>query len=117
MSLTETVCVFRRTEVGEDSMGEPEYEWASENVSGVLVKPLEGEELNDALRPDGIRVSYRLAFPKAYTKDLTHTRIALVERQDSTDLEKAFRVSKPADTLKACPTSWNRVVEIGRVDG
>lgn len=121
--LGETVAVLTRRKTGEDEMGEPVYEWDSERVENVLVRPLSGSDLADSLRPDGIRVSYSLAFPKAWTAGkapgfLTHRRVALVERgMDERDADAALRVSGSPDRTTPCPTAWDTIAEVGRVDG
>ena len=51
----ERVAILRRERTGEDSMGEPLYEWRPEEVSNCLVRPLEGSEMGDPARPDGCR--------------------------------------------------------------
>lgn len=116
--LGELVAVLHRHKVGEDSMGEPVYEWNKVSVDNVLVRPLTGSELSDALRPDGVRVRYVLAFPKSYVGDLSHARVALVERgMDEGDPEAALRVTGNADKTPQSPIAWDRSVEVGRVDG
>lgn len=121
--LGETVAVLTRRRTGEDEMGEPVYEWDSEQVENVLVRPLSGSDLADPLRPDGIRVSYSLAFPKAWTEGkahgfLAHCRIALVARgMDGNDADEALRVSGSPDRTSPCPTAWDTIAEVGRVDG
>ncbi|MCI6844146.1 MAG: hypothetical protein MR874_05240 [Coriobacteriaceae bacterium] len=121
--LGETVAVLTRTQTGADEMGEPTYEWTSERVDNVLVRPLTGSDLADPLRPDGIRVSYSLAFPKAWTAGrapgfLAHRRVALVARgMGEADPDAALRVSGSPDRTTPCPTAWDTVAEVGRVDG
>lgn len=121
--LGETVAVLTRTKTGTDEMGEPVYEWASERVENVLVRPLSGADLVDSLRPDGIRVSYSLAFPKAWTSGkkpgfLAHRRVALIARgMDATDADSALLVSGSPDRTVPCPTAWDTVAEAGRSDG
>lgn len=121
--LGETVAVLTRRRTGEDEMGEPVYEWDSEQVENVLVRPLSGSDLADPLRPDGIRVSYSLAFPKAWTAGkapgfLAHRRIALVERgMDGNDADAALCVSGSPDRTVPCPTAWDTIAEVGRTDG
>ena len=117
------VAVLTRRKTGEDEMGEPVYEWDSERVENVLVRPLSGSDLADSLRPDGIRVSYSLAFPKAWTAGkapgfLTHRRVALVARgMDERDADAALRVSGSPDRTAPCPTAWDTTAEVGRTDG
>lgn len=121
--LGETVAVLTRRKTGEDEMGEPVYEWDSERVENVLVRPLSGSDLTDSLRPDGIRVSYSLAFPKAWTAGkapgfLAHRRVALVARgMDGNDADAALRVSGSPDRTAPCPTAWDTIAEVGRTDG
>lgn len=121
--LGETVAVLTRRRTGTDEMGEPVYEWDSEQVDNVLVRPLSGSDLADPLRPDGIRVSYSLAFPKAWTAGkapgfLAHRRIALVARgMDGNDADAALRVSGSPDRTSPCPTAWDTIAEVGRTDG
>lgn len=121
--LGEDVVVLTRTKAGEDELGEPTYTWDGERVSNVLVRPLSGSELTDALRPDGIRVSYELSFPKSWTAGkapgfLAHRRVALVARgMDGSDADSALRVTGSPDRTIPCPTAWDTSCEIGRVDG
>lgn len=116
--LGEVVAVLTRRKAGEDEMGEPVYAWDAETVQDVLVRPLQGKELNEALRPDGIRVRYALAFPKTYTGDLSHARVALVARgMDAGKPEEALRVTGNADKTPQSPLMWDRTVEVGRADG
>lgn len=116
--LGEKVCVLTRSKTGEDSMGEPVYEWMPQIVENVLVKPSTGQDLDDDLRPDGVRVEYTLAFPKSFSeKSLRGARIALLDRGMEQDANTALRVSGSPDVTNPCPTNWNMLVEVGRVDG
>lgn len=105
-------------------MGEPVYSWPATIVENVLVRPLSPSDLGiggdmSALRPDGTRVKYRLAFPKSYGgPDLAHARVSLIDRgMDPSDHEGAYRVVGEPDIVRPCPTDWNMYVEVGRVDG
>ena len=117
--LGERVAVLRRERDGEDEMGEPVYRWQSATVPGCLVRPLDGGE--GLLRPDGVLVSYRIAFPKAWTRTaepLRGCRVALVERgMDPDDEFSALRVSGAPDRTIPCPTLWDVTAEVGRADG
>lgn len=116
--LGELVAVLNRRRVGEDSMGEPVYEWDKVSVDNVLVRPLTGSELSDSLRPDGVRVRYVLAFPKSYRGALAHARVALVARgMDGDDPDAALRVTGNTDKTPQSPITWDRNVEVGGVDG
>lgn len=116
----EEVTVYRREKTGEDSMGEPVYEWAAERVEGCLVRPLAGSDLSDPARPDGVRASYSVALPKTYTAGmapLAHARVSLTGRGMADDAATALRVVGEPDVTRPCPTAWDIVVSLGRVDG
>lgn len=120
--LGETVAVLSRTEGEPDAMGEPAYTWSAELVDNCLVRPMTGGDLADAQRPDGVEVKYTIAFPKGYTGDLAHARIALVSRgADVSDpaaaAKEALHVTGSPDITQPCPTAWNRLVEAGVVNG
>lgn len=119
-----TVRVLRRRVTGHDTMGEPLYQWDGEDVSNVLVRPLEGAQpagdVVSDLRPDGVRVKFRLAFPKGYTGSLRHARVAITDApwsQAPDDPEKALVVSGDPQPEDPCPTQWDRLVEVGRANG
>lgn len=114
----ERVDVYHREEVGVDALGEPSYVWTTEHVDNVLVRPVNTSataDLPDPERPDGIRVSYVLAFPKTYVGSLARCKVALVDR--GMDFGDALDVSGDPDYLRPCPTAWNMLVSVGRVDG
>ena len=116
----EAVKVYRRAKAGEDAMGEPVWSWEGELVEGCLVRPLSGSDLSDPVRPDGVRAQYSVALPKSYTATmapLKHARMALVGRGMEDGAEGAFLVSGAPDVTRPCPTLWDVVVYIGRVDG
>ena len=115
----EAVAVLHRAMAGEDAMGEPVWEWSHTLVDGALVRPLFGEEVAGALRPDGVRALYSIALPKSYDgPPLAGARIALVGRgMEADDAAGALRVSGAPDRTVPCPTRWDIVFEAGRVDG
>ena len=80
----ETVVVLHRAKKGEDSMGDPVWEWEPTVVENVLVRPLSSADVSaggDALRPERAMSGYSLAFPKTYAgKPLRGARVALVAR-------------------------------------
>ena len=119
--LGERVAVLRRRMAGRDDMGEPVWGWDAETVEGVLVRPLAGSDVGEAGRPDGVRVEYSVALPKSYTATmapLRHARVALLDRgMDPGDADAALRVSGSPDVTRPCPTSWDVIAEVGRVDG
>mgnify|MGYP000595470913 FL=1 len=115
----EAVAVLSPATGGEGVKGEPAWEWAQTLVGGALVRPLFGEEVAGALRPDGVRVLYSIALPKSYDgPPLAGARIALVDRgMEAGDAAGALRVSGAPDRTVPCPTRWDIVFEAGRVDG
>lgn len=116
--LGETVAVLTRRKVDEDNLGEAIYEWTSQNVEGVLVRPIQRDDIGDEERPNGIRVQYSLSFPKSYSgPPLEHARIALLDRGMAEDPNEALQVSGRPDILRPCPTKWNMIVKVGRVYG
>lgn len=121
--LGEDVAVLTRSETGTDEMGEPVYSWESETVHNVLVRPLAGSDVNQDARPDGVRVSYSLAFPRSWTAGkpagyLRGARVALVARgMDPGDQDAALVVSGWPDRTPQSPLAWDTTAEVGRVDG
>lgn len=116
--LGETVAVLMRRKTGADGLGEPIYEWVSERVDGVLVRPMTRDDVDEEDRPDGICVQYSLSFPKSYSgPSLEHARIALVDRGMEEDADTALLVIGKPDVLRPCPTKWNMLVRVGRVYG
>lgn len=117
--LGEKITVLYRLSAGEDDLGEPIFEWTAVDVHGALVRPLSGSDIDDAKRPDGIRVEYSIAMPKSCPSiPWAHARVALVDRgMDADDIEGALRVVGSPDIVTPCPTKWNMIVEVGRVDG
>lgn len=125
MALTQTVRVWTRTATGTDPMGEPAYAWAHEDVGGVLVRTgTSGGVDDDGLRPDGVRVSFALSFPKGYdVTALSGCRVTLLDQRYGMDQSEtdgwatALIVSGQPYPQVPCPTSWDNLVEVGRVDG
>ena len=126
MALGKKVRVWTRAEAGRDSMGEPVLSWAPFDASNVLVRPLSAGEMSQGdaasdLRPDGVRVRFRLAFPKDYCgPDLKHARVSLTDApwlMDPEDWDAALTVSGDPQPEDPCPTLWNIICEVGRTDG
>lgn len=126
MAITQKVRVWARQPAGTDPMGETVYEWCPTDVSGVLVRPVSASDMERGdsasdLRPDGVRVSFSLAFPKGYAgPPLRHARVTLLDPaygMDPTDPAAALAVSgDPAPTVP-CPTPWDMIAQVGRTDG
>lgn len=124
--LGERVAVVTRTQTGTDGMGEPTYSWESVEVANVLVKPTAGDsDPGDDVRPDGVRVSYTLAFPKTAHGVISQMRgslVALLDRgmsggTDEDSRSKMLRVLGEPDFVRPCPTQWDSLVHVGRFDG
>lgn len=113
--LGERVAVLRPVDGEPDAMGVPARTWEAEEVAGCLVRPLDGSEARDSLRPDGRRAAYRVAFPKSWTASaapLAGCRLALVERgMDPADAGCALRVQGAPDVTRPCPTRWDLACE------
>lgn len=111
----EVVSVWRKTQTGTDAMGEPIYEWTSEDVANCLIRPLSGEDISEAARPDGVRASYSVAFPKTYL-DRDSLRGCKVSFRDLGEDEALDVVGEP-DITRPCPTAWDVIAQVGRADG
>ena len=123
------VRVWARTRVGTDPMGEPTYSWSHVDVHGVIVNEVtaqsmrQGDTLSD-LRPDGVRVLYRLAFPRDYDgPDLRHARVTLLRETYGMDASvtdgwrTALVVSGDPRHNPARPTRWDMLVDVGYTHG
>lgn len=129
MALTHIVRVWTRAETGTDPMGDPIYDWSHVDVPGALVRNGSGSDLEvgdsaSAVRPDGIRVLYTIAFPKTYDGPcLRHARVTLLDPEygmdtdEATGWETALAVSGDPRPQLPCPTKWNLIAEVGRTDG
>lgn len=105
------VTVLRRSEAGEDEMGEPVVEWAPETVEGVLWIQRAAERLEDVARPLGTEDEIKLHFPKTYDKALAGCRIGVCGRTYEV-------VGDPVGCMpELAPGRWNRHVAARRVEG
>lgn len=116
----ETVTVYTRTVSAEDEYGDPVETWEPTVVEGALVYELSGSDLDDADRPDGVRVSARVQLPDpvmaSFGRDaLMGARIALTDRGQ--EEEDALFVSGSPNFAPDLPSDWNTTIEIGRVHG
>ncbi|MGO5267359.1 hypothetical protein ACTQ1D_01570 [Parafannyhessea umbonata] len=129
MTIGHTVRVWSRSRTGTDDMGEPTYSWSHADVGNVLVRPLsaasaDGSDAAAGMRPDGVVASFRLAFPKAYGgPPLRGCRVCLTDAPWSMDPgtdsppPDALLVSGEPAREDPCPTLWDTVAEVGRMDG
>lgn len=115
----EKVIFLIRAANGIDELGNPVYAWEQIEVENCLVRPLSGSDAADSLRPDGVRAAYSVAVPKTYDgPSLKHARACLVARgMDAEEIDDALWVSGSPDITVPCPTYWNMIVEVGRMDG
>lgn len=117
----ERVAVLTRRDTGSrDAMGNEVWEWVPQYVDDVLVRPLSGSDIEQATRPDGVRVRYTLAFPKTFdmqAADLSRARVALVARGMGETEGESMEVIGWPDVTDPCPTRWNRLVSVGRAEG
>lgn len=115
---TESVVVFHRDDSAVNELGETVTKWIPEKVSGVVVRPQTPEDEKNTLMPDGIRIRFRLAFPKTYAQSLEHCRIALPARgMSETDADAAYIVVGAPQHTMPCPTLWDMICEVGKHDG
>lgn len=122
----ERVVVLVRTQGDTDDMGEPVWGWERHEVGNVLAKPTSGDQPGmGAERPDGAEATYTLAFPKTEHALLARMRgglVSLVERgmPDGTDEAARSRmlsvIGEPG-FMRPCPTCWDSIVYVGRLDG
>lgn len=120
--LGEDVTVYRRTQSGADSMGEPLYAWSAETVSNCLVNVTSGSDQADEVRPDGIRAQCTVALPKAYTEGkpvgyFDHARVSITGRGMADDADAALIVSGSPMRTSPCPTAWDTKLVCGRMEG
>lgn len=82
-------------------------------VGNVLVAPGSCQDL-DATRPEGVRVSLTLHFPRTWTERLRGARVTLAGRYQGTYAV----VGDPMPYMgENCPTAWSMPVEVEAVDG
>ena len=120
MSRGEAVTVYIKTIGAEDEHGDPVETWDPTPVEGALVYETAGSDLQDADRPDGVKVMARIQLPdsamEAFGRDaLEGAKIALTDRGQTED--DAYWVIGSPNYAPVMPTAWNTTVEVGRVDG
>lgn len=109
-----TVTVLRPIRSGVDELGAPiTQRWEVETVAGALISSPTTEDLG-ADRPEGVRVSVVVHFPKTYDKPLMGCVLQLPAPWPA-----AVRVvgdPAPYDP-DLTPGQWNRAAECVAVDG
>ena len=109
-----TVSVQLRDRTARDDFGNDVEAYETPiDVGNVLVQPGACEDL-DAARPEGVRVSLTLHFPKTWTGDLRGAKVTLDGRWAGDYM--VVGDPKPYDDAN-CPTPWDMPVEVEAVDG
>ena len=111
-----TASVELRDRSARDSFGNDVEAYLPQNaVDNVLVQPGAAAEL-DATRPDGVRVSLTLHFPKGWTGDLRGARVSLPAPWDGGNPYRV--VGDPRPYMDAnTPGAWHMAVEVERAHG
>ncbi len=107
----EVVTVESRIRVGVDDLNSPVYEAHCSDVGNVLVVPGASSDVEGSIRPDGVKVSYTLHFPKTFSGSLRGCRVKVRGEWFS-----VIGDPKPY-TIENCPTEWCMPVEVGVVNG
>ena len=92
------------------STGDAVATWSRERVDGVLVGPASTSGIADAMRPEGTRTVYRLAFPKGYSRSLRGCRVEISG--------EVFEVrGDPRPVRRRLLSRWSMEAEAVRCDG
>jgi len=117
---THEVVVERLDAAGVDPMNNPIRQWVPETVGGVLVAPSAGlgmsmmnEEVGSANRPDGVKTTYVIYFPKTYNRPLRGARVWVPGEGEPLGVVGDPKPYDPANT----PGDWNYVVYLETVKG
>ncbi len=106
----QSVEVIHMDEGALDELGSPTVTERRETVRNVLVCPGATADAVESMRPDGVAVTYTLAFPKPYDADLRGAEVEIRGRR--------YRViGDPRPCVENCPTAWWLRVEVERHDG
>lgn len=107
----ETVTVETKVVAGKDTHGNAVYELISADVSNVLIAVGATTEVADGNRENGVKVVYKLYFPKTFGGSLEGARINVYG-------EWFDVIGDPRPWLNPMtPTEWNRVVEVTAYHG
>lgn len=112
---TEAVTVLRPT-VTYDEREDPVTTWAPETVEGMLFDTPTTEDVDEAMRAFGVRVSHRMHVPAAYTASLRGCRVVRARDADMAD-PPTYEVVGDPQPLPWSPQPWNRAAMLGRTDG
>lgn len=106
-----TVTLLNRRQSGTDAFRRPVYTEEEIPVANVLVAPVSGQEVLDALELTGRKAVYRLAIPKGDSHDWENQRVRF--------FGQTWRViGKPVKGIEAqVPGPWNMTAEVESCDG
>lgn len=111
----ETVTVLRPTITYDERM-DPITTWEPETLSGALFDSPSTEDVDEAMRAFGVRVTYRMHVPNGYAASLRGCRIVR-ERDAGAENPPTYEVVGDPQPLPWSPQPWDRAALLGRVDG
>jgi hypothetical protein len=118
----DTVTIIRDVDTGKrDGMNAPIVTTTREDVSNVLISPSVGSDVEAAMRPDGVKVTYTLHFPKAWVQGSTAApldgcRIELPNGLGGTETGSVVGSPRPYQ-VQNTPTDWCMPVQVEVVNG
>lgn len=110
----ESVWVLAPLLGAEDAFGSPTKTWDDSQaveVENVLLAPASPEDVAGSIRPEGVKVRFRLHFPKTYTQSLRGCRVKV--RGQWMQVVGDPQPYQDANT----PGAWNRPVDVEEVKG
>ena len=118
---TQEVTIETWDTTGVDPMNNPMRTWSKETVGGVLIFPSAAMGLSPAVdvevgsenRPDGVKTTYVVYFPKTFNKPLRGARIWVPGEDEPM---KVVGDPKPYDP-DLTPTDFNYVVYLENLKG
>lgn len=111
----ESVTVLRPN-IAYDERMDPITTWTPESVDNVLFGRPSTEDVDGTMRAYGVHAQYVLGIPKGYTASLRGCKVT--RDRDGADPPEYIVAGDPQPMPpELCPTSWNREVIVGWVDG
>ena len=110
------VTIYNKTQIGENSFGEPIYKESSETVSNVLVgSPTEEEVLAD-INLTGRRAAYVLGIPKGDTHNWVNVKVSF--SLDGVNTITCKTIGMPIMGIEdLVPLDWNKKVRCEYYNG
>lgn len=106
-----TVTLYNRTQTGTDGMNMPVYTETAETVQNVLVAPVSGAEITDALTLHGAKIVYQLGIPKGDAHEWHDRTVEFFGRKWHT----VGDVTEGVESL--IPLNWNRKINVEAYNG